>query len=78
MCKTVAMSEVSYGANNRRRGRVVRAYDTLIMLTQLRAEGCEFDARPRQYSSMSFSSDQVTGTVFPHLNMTFLPDSKFI
>ena len=28
------------------------------------------------YSRMSFSSDQVTGTVFPHLNMPFLPNSK--
>ena len=27
---------------------------------------------------MSFSSDQVTGTVFPHLNMPFPPNSKFI
>ena len=42
------------------------------------AEGCEFDPRPGQYSRMSFSSDQVTGTVFPHLNMPFLPNSKFI
>ena len=33
-----------------------------------RAEGREFDPRPGQYSRMSFSSDQVTGTVFPHLN----------
>ena len=38
------------------------------MLTPRRAEGCEFDPRPGQYSRMSFSSDQVTGTVFPHLN----------
>ena len=28
--------------------------------------------------NMSFSSDQVTGTVFPHLNMPFPPNSKFI
>ena len=62
----------------RRRGRVVRAWDTLIMLTPRRAEGREFDPRPVQYSRMSFSSDQVTGTVFPHLNMPFLPNSKFI
>ena len=34
--------------------------------------------RPGHYSRMSFSSDQVTGTVFPHLNMPFLPNSKFI
>ena len=27
---------------------------------------------------MSFSSDQVTGTVFPHLKMPFLPNSEFI
>ena len=46
------------------------------MLTPRRAEGCEFDPRPGQYSRMSFSSDQVTGTVFPHLNMPFLPNSK--
>ena len=52
-------------------GRVVRAWDTLIMLTLRRAEGREFDPRPGQYSRMSFSSDQVTGTVFPHLNMPF-------
>ena len=44
----------------------------------MRAEGCEFDPRPGQYSRMSFSSDRVTGTVFPHLNMPFLPNSKFI
>ena len=60
------------------RGRVVRAWDTLIMLTLRRAEGREFDPRPGQCSRMSFSSDQVTGTVFPHLNMPFLPNSKFI
>ena len=36
------------------------------MLTVRRAEGREFDPRPGQYSRMSFSSDQVTGTVFPH------------
>ena len=29
-------------------------------------------------SRMSFSSDQVTGTVFPNLNMPFLPNSEFI
>ena len=48
------------------------------MLTLRRAECPEFDARPGQYSRMRFSSDQVTGTVFPHLNMPFLPNSKFI
>ena len=42
------------------------------------AGGCEFNPRPGQYSRMSFSSDQATGTVFPHLNMPFLPNSKFI
>ena len=50
---------------------MVRAWgpwDTLnlIMLTLRRAEGREFDPRPGQYNRMSFSSDQVTGTVFPH------------
>ena len=50
-----------------------------IMLTLRRAEGREFDPRPGQYySRMSFSSDQVTDTVFPHLNMLFLPNSEFI
>ena len=39
--------------------RVVRAWDTLIMLTLRCAEGREFDPRPGQYSRMSFSSDQV-------------------
>ena len=34
--------------------------------------------RPGQYSRMSFSSDQATGTVFPHLNMPFLQNSEFI
>ena len=34
-------------------GRVVMAWDTLIMLTPLRAEGREFDPRPGQYSRMS-------------------------
>ena len=38
------------------------------------AGGREFDRRP----GMSFSSDQVTGTVFPHLNKSFLPNSEFI
>ena len=37
-----------------------------------------FDHRPGQYSRMSFSSDQVTGTVFSHLKMPFLPNSEFI
>ena len=32
------------------------------------AGGREFDPRPGQYSRMSFSSDQVTGTVFSHLS----------
>ena len=41
------------------------------MLTPRRAEGREFKPRPGHYSRMSFSSDQVTGTVFPHLNMPF-------
>ena len=46
---------------------MVRAWDTLIMLTLhlQRAEGREFDPRPGLYSRKSFSSDQVTGTVFP-------------
>ena len=44
------------------------------MLTPRRAEGCEFNPRPGLYSRMSFSSDQVTGTVFPHLNMPFFPN----
>ena len=34
--------------------------------------------RGNNYSRMSFSSDQVTGTVFPHLKMIFLPNSEFI
>ena len=42
------------------------------------AGGREFEPRPGQYSRMSFSSDQVTGTVFPHLKMPFLPNSEFI
>ena len=42
------------------------------------AGGREFEPRPGQYSRMSFSSDQVTCTVFPHLNMHFLPNSEFI
>ena len=63
---------------SRRRGWVIRAWDTLIMSTPRRAEGCEFNPRPGQYSRMRFWSDQVTGTVFPYLNMPFLPNSKFI
>ena len=31
-----------------------------------------------QYSRVSCSSDQVTGTGFPHLKMPFLPNSEFI
>ena len=42
------------------------------------AEGREFDPLLGQYSRMSFSSDQVTGTVFPHLNMPFLPNSNIV
>ena len=42
------------------------------------AEGREFEHRPGQYSRTSFSFVQVTGTVFPHLNMPFLPNSEFI
>ena len=48
------------------------------MLTIRRAEGREFYPRPGQYSRMSFSSEQVTDTVFPHLNIPFLPNSKCI
>ena len=40
----------------------LRALDTLTKL--LCAGGREFNPRPGQYSRMSFSSDQVTGTVF--------------
>ena len=53
----------------------LRAWDTLTMFE---AGGREFDPRPGHYSRMSFSSDQVTGTVFSHLNMPFLPNSEFI
>ena len=35
------------------------------------AGGREFDPRPGQYSRMSFSSHQVTGTVFSHLKLSF-------
>ena len=55
--------------------------DVWLVMTCTRArcaEGRKFDPRPGQYSRMSFSSDQVTGTVFPHLNMPFLPNSEFI
>ena len=48
------------------------------MLTPRRAEGREFNPRPGQYNRMSFSSAQVTGTGFPHLNMPFLPNYKCI
>ena len=49
-----------------------------LALRTRRAGGREFEPRPGHYSRMSFSSGQVTGTVFPHLNMPFLPNSKFI
>ena len=42
------------------------------MLTPRRVEGREFNPRPGHYSRMSFSPDQVSGTVFPHLNMPYL------
>ena len=45
---------------------MVRAWDTLIMLTLRRAEGREFFIRPGNWHG------------FPHLNMPFLPNSKFI
>ena len=57
----------------------VRVWDTLTMFEAIQcAVGHELDPRPGQYSRMSFSSDQVTDTVFPHLNMPFLPNSEFI
>ena len=56
---------------------LVGAWDTLNMF-EATVCGCEFDLRPGQYSRMSFSSDQVTGTVFSHLKMPFLPNSEFI
>ena len=40
------LAEIIETLINRRRGRVVRAWDTLIMLTLRRAEGREFDPRP--------------------------------
>ena len=45
---------------------------------KLRAEGREFDPGAGKYSRMSFSSEQVTGTVFSHLKIPFLPNSEFI
>ena len=77
-CMCVSLCVLGYVAIYRRRGRVVRAWETLIMLTLRHAEGRDFVPRPGQYGRMSFSSDQITGTVFPHLNMPFLPNSKFI
>ena len=66
----------------RRRGRVGKGVGHLwtpCPCLKLRcAGGREFDPRPGQYSRMSFSSDQVTGTVYPHLNMPFRPNSEFI
>ena len=59
----------------------LRAWDNLTMFEAMVcrcAGGRGFDPRPGQYSRMSFSSDQVTGTVFPNLNMPFLPNSEFI
>ena len=54
----------------------LRAWDTMTMFEATRcAGGREFDPRPEQYSRISFSSDQVTGT---HMNMPFLPNSEFI
>ena len=41
----------------------VRAWDTLTIFELRCVGGREFDPRPGQYSRMSFSSDQVTGTV---------------
>ena len=71
--------KTSYRPNSHR-GRVVKGVGHLDgPCLELRCEGGrEFDPRSGQYSRMSFSSDQVTGTVFPHLNMPFLPNSEFI
>ena len=50
---------------NRLRGRMVKGVGHLDHVLKLRsAEGREFNPRPGQYSRMSFSSNQVTGTVF--------------
>ena len=64
---------------NTDRGRVHgKGRGTPLSCLKLRcAEGREFDPRPGQYIRMSFSSDQVTGTDFPHLNIPFLPNSEF-
>ena len=45
------------------------------MLTLRRAEGCEFDPRPGQYSRMSLSSDPGDWHGFPSSEYAFL--SKF-
>ena len=76
---------VQHTLKKRRRGRVGKGVGHLahvwsygvrevVMMITL----SEFEPRPGQYSRMSFSSGQVTGTVFPHLNMPFLPNSEFI
>ena len=65
--------------SDRRHGRVGKGVGHIDPCLKLRCAGLrEFDPRPGQYSRMSFSSDQVTGTVFPHLNMPSLPNSEFI
>ena len=56
----------------------VRVLDTLPMFEATVWGGREFEPRPGQYSRIGFSSVQVPGTVFPHLNMPFLPNSEFI
>ena len=61
------------------RGRVVKGVGHLDHFLKMQCAGVrEFDPRPGQYCRMSLSSDQVTGTVFSHLNMPFLPNNEFI
>ena len=66
-----------YRSDYRRYGRVGKGVGHPCLKLRC-AGGHEFELRPGQYSRMSFSSDQVTGTVFPHLKMPFLPNSEFI
>ena len=66
------------GESQRNEENVPHFFLSMLTATLRCAGGREFDPRPGQYSRMGSSSDQVTGMVFSHLNMPFLPNSEFI
>ena len=65
--------------NYGRRGRVVKGVGYIDHVCSYGVRKVVSSNPDRgNYSRMSFSSGQATGTVLPHLNMPFPPNSEFI